>query len=584
MPATVSYEVRMDAPHTHLFEVEMRVEGWSADTLHLKLPVWTPGSYLVREYSRHIQDFEAGTAEMPLGWSKLAKQTWQVDTSEHSDIRIFYRVYANELTVRTSHLDSSHAYFNGACLFLYVRGLEDQPHTVTVLPAHADWQVTTALSAVDSGAYGNTYRAANYDELVDSPFEVGTHRVIPFTVLGKPHTLAIWGKSNLDLSRYLNDLERIITTEAKLFNGELPYEHYVFIIHFADSYGGLEHHNSTTLLYSRFELRPDDKYFKFICLSAHEFFHLWNVKRIRPSTLDRFDYEQENYTKSLWFMEGATSYYDEVIPLRAGIYDAAHYLKLLAGHITRLQSTPGRLVQPLEESSFDTWIKLYRPNENSLNSQVSYYLKGQLVSCLLDLEIRYLSGGERSLDDVMRKLWNDYGAKGTSFPESELQTLIEHVAGCSLETFFERTLRSTAELDYNCYFERFGLELIARSEPDAAPYLGARTQGKEGRTLVQAVEWGSPAHRGGLNTGDELLALNGWKVDHGNLKERLKDCAPGSIVQLTHFRREELITSTVQLDGPTVGYHIEARAQTTQEQERLLQGWLGSTELLRVQR
>ncbi|MBC8122321.1 MAG: M61 family metallopeptidase [Gemmatimonadaceae bacterium] len=586
MPATVSYQVRMDAPHAHLFEVEMRVEGWPGDTLTLKLPVWTPGSYLVREYSRHIQDFEAGTSEIPLGWSKLAKQTWQVDTGGHSDIRVLYRVYANELTVRTSHLDSTHAYFNGACLFLYVCGLEDQPHTVTVLPPHADWQVTTALSAVDQdGASSYTYRATNYDELVDSPFEVGTHRVIPFMVLGKPHTLAIWGKSNLDLSRYLSDLESIITAEAKLFDGKLPYERYVFIIHFADSYGGLEHHNSTTLLYSRFELRPDDKYFKFICLSAHEFFHLWNVKRIRPSTLDRFDYEQENYTRSLWFMEGATSYYDEVIPLRAGIYEAAHYLKLLTGHITRLQSTPGRLVQPLEESSFDTWIKLYRPNENSLNSQVSYYLKGQLVCCLLDLQIRYLSGAERSLDDVMRKLWSDYGAQGRSFPEGELQALIEYVAGCSLATFFERTLRSTVELDYNDYFERFGLELITRSEPDAAPYLGARTQIKEGRTLVQAVEWGSPAHQGGLNTGDELLALNGWKVDHGNLKERLKDCAPGSIVQLTHFRREELITSTVQLEVPAAGYHIEVMAQTTEEQDRLLQGWLGpSSELLRTQR
>jgi predicted metalloprotease with PDZ domain len=574
MQPELRYRVGMEGYRAHLFTVELVIAGWTAEHLVLQMPVWTPGSYLVREYSRHLQDFEAHDGEgRPLPWTKTAKHTWQVEAAPTVHVR--YRIYAHELTVRTSHLDTSHAYFNGACLFLFPEGAEALASTVTVVPPRPEWRVSTALQPVAGEAF--TYRAEHFDALVDSPFEVGTHRIIPFTVLGKSHTLAVWGKSNLDYNRYLSDLEGIILAEAKLFGG-LPYEHYLFIVHFADGYGGLEHRDSTTLLYPRFELKPDEKYLKFVCLTAHEFFHLWNVKRIRPSTLDRFDYGSENYTRALWFVEGVTSYYDEIFPLRAGIYGAAQYLKLLGEHITRLQMTPGRLVQSLSEASFDTWIKQYRPGENSPNSQVSYYLKGQLVACLLDLHIRLESGGARSLDDVLRRLWEEYGSHDLAYPEDALETIAAQAAGCPLGAFFDRTLRSTEELEYERYLAAFGLRLVSQHEADAPPYLGVRTQDREGATVIQTVEALSPAQQAGISPGDELIAVGGWKVTHGSLKERLGVFAPGDLVECTLFRRDELVQVMVPLEAPRPSrYRVEIDAEAPAEARARLRTWLGPT-------
>jgi predicted metalloprotease with PDZ domain len=577
MPPTFRHRVSMGDPHTHYFTVELRVDGWSEDVLPLQMPVWTPGSYLVREYSRQVQDFTATSASgIPLDWHKHAKHTWQVGTAGVSQIVIRYRVYANELTVRTSHLDASHGYFNGACLFFYVPQYVEQVQRVTILPPQSDWRVTTALPLVSETANSFTYEARNFHELVDSPFEIGTHQIIPFTVLGKSHTLAVWGKSNLDYNRYLPDLENLIKTEAKLFGG-LPYENYVFIVHFADGRGGLEHCNSTTLLYPRFELQPDEKYYKFLTLTAHEFFHTWNVKRIRPSTLDRFDYSQENYTRNLWFCEGTTSYYDELFVFRSGITDIRTYLKQVSEAITRLQTTPGRRVQPLEESSFDTWIKLYRPSENTPNAQISYYLKGQLVSWLLDLHIRLETEGKRNLDDVMCFLWEEYASKGQSFPEEALTALIEKAAGCPLSDFFALTLRSTAELPYERYLGAFGLRLTV--EYENRPYLGIRTQEKGGRTVLSAIEEGSPAHKVGLSPGDELIALDGWKVTHSDLKERLSHFSPKTLVDVTVFRREELITLGVRLGEPIAErFHLSIRKDADAKAQERLHSWLGKIE------
>ena len=391
-----SYVVAMPHPESHLFIVTLRIQNWSEPTLPLKMPVWTPGSYLVREYSRHVQHFSAHavtsqTADITadqatdrtddhtvLAWQKVAKNHWLVQTPDNApdktsnpaEITITYTVFANELTVRTNHLDASHGYFNGAALFFYIPGWEKEPIQVTIAPPEPDWLVTTPLELIPGEDF--TYRAADFDTLVDSPFEIGKHSLYEFTVEGKPHELAIWGVGNPEPERIIQDIQKIITVASQIFGG-LPYDYYVFLLHLtANNYGGLEHKNACSLIYPRFGFRTPEKYQNFMQLVAHEFFHLWNIKRIRPQALEIFDYNQENYTPSLWFSEGTTSYYDLIIPLRAGIYDAKTFLENLSKEITRLQTTPGRLLQPASESSFDAWIKLYRRDAHSDNSQVSY--------------------------------------------------------------------------------------------------------------------------------------------------------------------------------------------------------------------
>jgi predicted metalloprotease with PDZ domain len=365
----IRYQVAMPNPQTHLFEVTLQVKGWATAVLDLKLPVWTPGSYLVREYAKHLQNFSA-TGQKALAWRKISKNHWQVDTLGQSEITVCYRVFANELSVRTNHLDGTHGYFNGAALFFYLPGFEHQPIQVAIAPPYPNWQVATPLPTVPGQT--NTFYAADFDTLVDSPFEIGTHALYEFEAQGKPHQLAIWGQGNTDPDRIIQDTQKIIDVEAELFGG-LPYDSYLFLLHLSpQGNGGLEHKNACSLNYPRFGFRTKEKYQRFMQLVAHEFFHLWNVKRIRPKALEVFDYEQENYTTSLWFSEGTTSYYDLNIPFRAGIYDAKTLLGNLSKEITRLQTTPGRQVQPASESSFDAWIKLYRPPKSPITSKARW--------------------------------------------------------------------------------------------------------------------------------------------------------------------------------------------------------------------
>lgn len=420
-PTTTSivYQVAMPQPASHLFEVSLQIDNWEASTLDLKMPVWTPGSYLVREYAKHVQDFEAedSNSQQLLASKKVSKNRWQVATENCSEITVRYRVYANDLTVRTNHLDTTHGYFNGAALFLFIPGWERQPIRVNIIPPYSDWRVSTALSVVDD-RQANIFEAADFDTLVDSPVEIGTQQVYEFEAIDKPHQLAIWGKGNAKPQKIIKDTQKIIEAEAQIFEG-VPYDRYLFLLHLSGSgYGGLEHKNSCSLNYPRLGFRDRSKYNRFLQLVAHEFFHLWNVKRIRPHVLEKFDYEAESYTTSLWFCEGTTSYYDNLIPLRAGIYQRKTYLENLSKDITRYLTIPGRNVQPLGESSYDAWIKLYRRDANSDNSQISYYLKGEMVSLLLDLLIRAKHRNQRSLDDVMRLMWERFGKKRLALPKN----------------------------------------------------------------------------------------------------------------------------------------------------------------------
>lgn len=575
----ITYTLSMPAPHSHLYHVQIEVDGADATSQDLILPSWTPGSYMIRDYARHVQAFRAFTLDgTALHWYKVAKDNWRVATAGASRFRVMYQVYANELTVRTSHLDGSHGYVNGATLFMYVEGRTAERLQLTVLPA-AGWQVTTSLLPLDR-EQGN-FTASDYDELVDAPIECGTHRLLQFDVDRIPHQIALWGHGNEDEARIVADTRRIVEIQRDFF-GSLPYSHYVFILHLVDGRGGgLEHRNSVTNQVDRWSFQPHRAYERFIRLTSHELFHVWNVKRLRPAPLGPFNYRAENYTRMLWLMEGATSYYDDLLLVRAGLITPERYLELLAEQIAQLQSQPGRLLQSLEQSSFDAWIKFYRPDEHSANSSISYYLKGALVCLLLDMAIRTQSGGTRSFDDLMRYLYERHPITGPGIPEvGAVQAAAEAVAGCEpgcFYDFFAHFVAGTTELDYSKGLATVGLELRwHRRGPEAWLGLSLKQQGE--RTLIRTVRADGPAYLAGIYADDELLALDGWRIDSEKFNARLAERKPGASVRLTLFRGDRLLEVTVTLaEAPLDALELTSRNGRSGAQQQVYQNWLGIT-------
>jgi predicted metalloprotease with PDZ domain len=575
----LAYEIAMPQPQTHLFEIKLTVSNWSGDLLDLKMPVWTPGSYLVREYAKQLQDFIAVTDQgdwakptlrEQLTTTKIAKHHWQIQTNHHDRVTISYRIFANELTVRTNHLDATHGYFNPAALCFFVPGYEHRPIEITIISPDPSWKVTTPLPEISH----QTFLAADFDTLVDSPFEIGCQQIYDFTVLDKPHQLVTWGEGNLDPQVAIDDIKKIIEVEAKIFGG-LPYEQYIFLLHLSPAGGGgLEHKNCCSLLYPRFSFQAGEKHNRFMQLVAHEFFHLWNVKRIRPAALEKFDYERENYTPSLWFSEGTTSYYDLLIPLRAGIYDQQEFLAELSKEITRFMMTPGRLVQALSESSFDAWIKLYRPDANSTNSQISYYLKGEMVTLLLDLLIRDRTKGTKSFDDVLVAMWEQFGKSETGFTEAQLKQIIESIANQDLTEFYDRYIHGVEELPFNDYLAAVGIELKSVNTNNI-PNLGIIVKSEHGREIIKSVTSNSPAQLAGVDPGDELLAINGFKISAEKLTDRLKSYQVGQKIELTIFHADRLITVPVILaTSQPDRYQLSPIEHPTALQHQLFKDWV----------
>lgn len=572
------YVVSMPQPQNHLFEIQLTISDWQQDYLDLHLPVWSPGSYLIREYARHLQGFRAVNFKGEfLKWQKITKNHWRIAALQQPCI-INYKIFANELTVRTNHLDASHGYFNGAATFMFVPKHEDHALTVEIILPKDNWKIATALPHFEQ--HPQIFFSDRFDTLVDSPFEIGEHTQVEFEVRGIAHELIVWGEGNLDISQVIQDTKAVIEVEAELFGG-LPYDRYLFILHLANGFGGLEHRNCCSLIYPRFNFRGD-RYLKFMNLVAHEFFHTWNVKRIRPKALEKYDYDQENYTPSLWFAEGTTSYYDQIMPLRAKIYGRDYFLKNLGETITQLQNTPGRMVQSLHESSFDTWIKLYRPDANSSNSQTSYYLKGELVSMLLDLTIRSYTQNRRSLDDVMRTLWQYYGksTNGKSaeigYTEGELYKIIETVAGVNLQDFFRKYIHSTEELDYNYYLEYFGLELCVGYAVKSV-FTGISLRTTSGAAIIKSVEPNSPAQAVGIDPNDEILAINNFRVMAESFSDRLQDFKPDQEIMLTLFKQDRLHQVNLRLGDPMGDRYVISEIKNPSfSQKNNLESWLGS--------
>jgi predicted metalloprotease with PDZ domain len=573
VPPTISYTVSMSKPWTHLLEVEMRVNWENMPALaELKMPVWTPGSYLIREYARHVEDFSAKDAGgNALSWQKINKNTWQIDTKGAKEIVARYNVYANELTVRTNELNADHAFFTPAALLMFPKGEISTPSTVKVNP-FGTWKIATGLPKVDGQT--NTFRAENFDVLYDSPFEVGNFNDIYFTVQGKQHRFVIEGEGNYDLQRIATDVAKIVEEAYKIF-GELPYKDYTFILNLRGG-GGLEHLNSTALQWQKFGFKPDSRYNGFLGLVAHEYFHLWNVKRIRPDALGPFDYENENYTKLLWVAEGATSYYESVLSRRAGFADPGEVLAEKAAAIQQLQTRPGRFETSVEEASLDAWIKYYRQDENSINNQISYYDKGDIVNFMLDLKIRSSSGGTKSLDDVMRYLYNEHFKKGKNYTPADYQKVAETMAGTSLEDFFSKYVRGREDIDYNSILNPFGLQLNTSSGRET-PYIGADLSQSGDRLNITTVAQGTPAYEQGLNTGDQIIAIDGNRASQQFLQSYLAEKRPGDKIRLTIFRFDTMRDIEITLGGRAApNYRIVPVENPTEEQKKLYQGYFGA--------
>ncbi len=565
----------MSCPGSHLFEVTLNIENWQEKTLDLKMPVWTPGSYLVREYSRHLQNFTAHNTKNKnnFKWKKLAKNYWVINTENQANITVKYQIYGNDLTVRTNHLDATHGYFNGAALFFYLPNYENFPSKITINLPQSHWQITTSLPTISSSQ--NTFLAKNFDTLVDSPFEIGTQKIYDFQVDNKPHQWVIWGDGNIEAEKLIKDTQKIIKTEEKIF-GSLPYDNYFFLLHLsASGFGGLEHKNCCVLNYPRFAFKKPEKYNRFIQLVAHEYFHLWNVKRIRPKALESFDYDQENYTTSLWFSEGTTSYYDMIVPLRAGIYNRQTFFELLSKDISQYLTIPGRNIQPLNESSFDAWIKLYRRDSYSNNCQISYYLKGQLLTLLLDLLIRNNSDSQKSFDDVMKEMWLKFGQQEIGFTPEQLKAEIEAIASTDLTEFFHLYLDTTTALPFNQYFEPFGLKLEPQIDNNIPPYLGFNIQKKNGTEEITFVDANSPAGKAGIDAEDQLLAIDGFQVTIDNLTDRLLDYQANDTIKLTYFHQQQLKTVDIKLaSAQPSSYQVKIIDSPNQKQQEMLEKWL----------
>src|SRR5512146_414014 len=552
------YRVSMPAPHGHLFHVEIVIDA-PGEEIVLVMPVWTPGSYLVREFARHVEGLRAEDEYgAELATERLDKHRFRVTTRRCARAVVHYRVFAHELTVRTAHLDGTHGFFNGAALLQYVEGREREPHVLEVIPPPG-WKVSCALPPAPGAADPLVaaepdqrgpwkFLARDYDELVDSPVEVGTHRVVTFEALGKPHAVALWGRTTVDrdgLAQLAADARRVIEHFASQMGG-LPYDRYLFIIHLtAATRGGLEHAASTTLNVKRAGFFPREAYQDTLALLAHEFFHVWNVKRLRPAAFVPYDYAREQYTRLLWWFEGVTSYYDELVLVRTQLADPKRYLKHLGEQLTALSRLPGAGKMSVEEASFTAWVKLYRPDENSSNSAVSYYLKGELIALALDLLLRRNGS---SLDDLVRELQRRWGETG--LPEGGVEAAVaERVGREAARAFFDANVRGTGTVELG--LETLGLSVrtrraqafddkggtLPKSDPGPVPgWLGV-TLDNGPKLLVRSVHEESPAWHAGLYAGDEIVAESERRVDRGALWERLCERGPGGTVRLTVFRQ-----------------------------------------------
>ncbi len=600
-PYAVHYAIVPKNPEAHLFEITCTVAQPDLQGQNFSLPAWIPGSYLIREFARHIVTLEATCKGKPVKTSKLDKHTWQCAPCKGA-LTLTYEVYAWDLSVRGAHLDTTHGFFNGTSVFLMAHGLAQQAHKIEIKPPagkqYKDWRLATAMTRDGAKEFGfGTYRADNYDELIDHPVEMGDFDLVSFRAGGVPHHIAVTGLHDADLDRLARDVKKICDYQIDFFHDgdKPPMNRYVFLVTaVGEGYGGLEHRASTALLCSRNDLPQknrkiiSDSYRKFLGLASHEYFHTWNVKRIMPAAFQPYNLAQENYTSLLWMFEGLTSYYDDLVLVRCGLVSAEEYLQLIGETITRVLRAGGRLKQSVAESSFDAWTKFYRPDENSHNAGVSYYAKGALVGLALDLHIRHESKNKKSLDDVMRALWDFFGAKSIGVPEDGFEELAQKESGLDLKSFFDHAVRGTVDLPLRDLLENFGVDYelrAAESEADKGGKtgkknlrprvtLGAKIGGSHEAKLLQVYDGGA-AQVAGLSADDNIIAIDGLRVNAATLEKMLGRKAVGDIVVMLAFRRDELMAFDVTLQAaPKDTCELRLKEKLGAQQAKLRKSWL----------
>ncbi|MBI2427895.1 MAG: M61 family metallopeptidase [Ignavibacteriales bacterium] len=567
----VHYTLAMSHPSTHLLEVEIRVDDLKSNTVDLHMPAWRTGRYVIFDFSGGVQEFSAVDDKgKSIQWKKMDKDTWRIEHGGANYITARYKVYANEFNQRTRELNSEHAFIDPAAVFMYVDELKNRPLELSILP-YGTWHVTTGLDEVEGKKF--TYGAPSFEYFADCPIEIGNQKDFRFTVDNKPHIISIYGDGNWNIDTLITDFTKIVVAN-KEFWGDLPYKKYIFFIHCQpNAGGGTEHINSTVMGVRPFIFSNRASYIGFLGLVSHEYFHTWNVKQLRPKAYAPYDFSKEGYSEELWISEGTTSYFDDLIVLRAGYRDAKNYLEMIGQMISSDRSRYGNTIQPLSEASFDAWVKYWKRQQNSFKAESDYYGKGSHVSLLLDLEIRHRSENKHSLDDVMRTMYRRFPvSKG--FTNADFIKVSEEFTGGRLKEFFDNYLYGTVPLPWEKNLAFTGLELALKDSTGKIG-LGIMTQDTGEKNRITGVIPNSPAEKAGVEINDEIVALNGFRVRSSEMNERVSSMTKGDEITLTIFRNDKLKEIKLQLEYfGFPAYVVKKTAKPTDLQKSIFESWL----------
>lgn len=572
----IKYNLKMPKPQNHYYNVEMELDGFKGKELNVKMPIWAPGSYLAREFAKHVNLVKAVDGDgKSLDVVKTNKNTWCVKKGKAKNVVIKYEVYAFELTVRTSFLDLTHGFVSGSGVFMYVDGHIGDGGKVEVFPHEGFSTITTALKEAGEGVSkdgSKTFEFENYDQLVDSPMEIGNQVTFSFMSAGLKHNVAVYAPGNYDIDALKTDMARVTQTATNIF-GQNPNKEYTFIIHnVVRGQGGLEHMNSTVLSVNRWTYEGED-YKKFLKLVAHEYFHLWNVKRIRPVELGPFNYDSENYTSLLWVMEGFTSYYEKMILLRSGIWTEKEFLAGMFSSLNYVEGSVGTRVQPVSHASFDAWIKAYRPNENSANTTMSYYSRGSVIAMMLDAKIIKKYNGEKSLDDFMRTIYKTYyEEKGRGFSENEFKAELESFLDENMDDFFLHYVNGTSVPNYKEVFGAIGLNVDYAGKVSASAGLSLTESG--GKVTIRGIRSDSPGEEAGLSVNDEIIGLNGFRVTKQTLDKFLSAMVAGDVTNILFAREDQLFSTDLEMTNYEKPKYMYAKIEENEDLEKLYKYWL----------